>query len=482
MDSFEANKIFGAVLGTIFVLFGGSILAEGLFHAEAPEQPGFEIVAAEAPEGGEGAPAEEAAVPIAALLQTADAEAGASEFRKCGACHTGEQGGANKVGPHLWDVVNRPIASVSDFSYSAALQEFSEGGSVVWDYDHLSYFIEDPKGHVPGTAMGFAGIKNPEARANLIAYLRTLAESPAPLPEAPAAEAAPAEAAAEATDPAASSDPSAAADESAQAPAVTDTDAAQAAPGAEAAPVQAADAQPQTPAEAQQAADAPAAPTAGDTTAAAEGTVAAGAEGAAPTAAAPAVPPAAPAPAAPAAPAAAPAPAAPAPAAPAAAPAPAAPAAAPAPAAPAAAPAPAAPAAAPAPAAIPEAAAPAAAAPAAAPVALAGDPAAGKSAFRKCQACHAVGEGAVNKIGPELNGIVGEAVASVEGYSFSPALTAFAAEHPTWTPELLTQWLENPRELVPGTKMVFPGVKDPEEIANIIAYLASFDEAGAPAN
>ncbi|UIJ71417.1 cytochrome c family protein [Aurantimonas sp. HBX-1] len=435
MDSFEANKIFGAVLGTIFVLFGGSILAEGLFHAEAPETPGFEIVVAEAPEGGEGAPAEEAAVPIAALLQTADAEAGAAQFRKCGACHTGEQGGANKVGPHLWDVVNRPIASVSDFSYSAALQEFSEGGSVVWDYDHLSYFIEDPKGHVPGTAMGFAGLKDPEDRANLIAYLRTLSENPAPLPEAPAAEAAPAEAAAEATDPAASSDPSAAAGESAQAPAVTDTDAAQPAPGAEAAPVQAADAQPQTPAEAQQAADAPAAPTAGDTSAAAEGTVAAGAESAAPTAAAPAVPPAAPAPVAPAAPAA-----------------------------------------------VPEAAAPAAAVPAAEPVALAGDPAAGKSAFRKCQACHAIGEGAVNKIGPELNGIVGEAVASVEGYSFSPALTAFAAEHPTWTPELLTQWLENPRELVPGTKMVFPGVKDPEEIANIIAYLASFDEAGAPAN
>ncbi|NDV86231.1 c-type cytochrome [Aurantimonas aggregata] len=449
MNSFEANKIFGALLGTIFVLFGGSLLAEGLFHAETPETPGFEIVVAEAEEGAGGA-TEEAEVPIAALLQTADAEAGAAQFRKCSACHNAEQGGPNGVGPHLWDVVNRPIASVSDFSYSAALQEFSEGGSVVWDYDHLSYFIENPKAHVPGTAMGFAGLRDPEDRADLIAYLRTHADTPAPLPEAPAEEAAPAEAAAEVTDPAATTNPSPEAGETAQAPAVTDSDAAQPAPGAEAAPVQAADAQPETPAEAQQAADAPAAPTAGDTTAAAQGTVAEGAESVAPAAA-----PAAPAPAAP--------PAAVAP--------------------PAAAPEAAAPPAAIAPAAETPAAAPAPEAAAAAePVAVAGDPAAGESAFRKCAACHAVGEGAVNKIGPELNGIVGEAVASVEGYNFSPALTAFAAENPTWTPELLTQWLENPRELVPGTKMVFPGIRNADEIANIIAYLSTFDETGAAAN
>jgi cytochrome c2 len=120
-----------------------------------------------------------------------------------------------------------------------------------------------------------------------------------------------------------------------------------------------------------------------------------------------------------------------------------------------------------------------AAAPAAEPVALAGDVAAGQSAFRKCQACHAIGEGAVNKIGPELNGIIGEAVAAVEGYAFSPALSAFAEEHPVWTPELMAEWLENPRQLVPGTKMVFPGIRDADDLANIIAYLASFDETGA---
>ncbi|HDZ71433.1 MAG TPA: cytochrome c family protein, partial [Aurantimonas coralicida] len=268
MNSFEFNKIVGAVLATIFVLFGGSILAEGLFRSEAPETPGYEIVAAEAEAGGaEDGAAKAEETPIAALLQTADAEAGAGQFKKCAACHTGEKGGANKVGPHLWDVVNRPIASVSDFAYSAGMTEFSQGGSVNWDYDHLNGFLKNPKGYVSGTAMGFAGLKDPEARAELIAYLRTLADSPAPLPEAPAEGAAPAEAPADAAAPAqaaaegaapaetAAADPAtttqpeeATKDAQAQAPAVTDTEAAQPAPGTEVAPTQAAEGEAQAPA------------------------------------------------------------------------------------------------------------------------------------------------------------------------------------------------------------------------------------------
>ncbi len=452
MNSFEFNKIVGAVLATIFVLFGGSILAEGLFHSEAPETPGYEIVAAE-PEadgaGGEAAKAEE--VPIAVLLQSADAEAGAGQFKKCGACHSGDKDGKNGAGPVLWDVVNRPIASVADFAYSSGMKEFSQGGSVNWDYEHLNGFLTNPKGYVAGTSMGFAGLKDPEARAELIAYLRTLSDNPAPLPEAPAEEApadaaAPAEAAAEgaapaetaAADPATTTQPEEATN-GAQAPAVTETEAAQAAPGAEAAQTQAAGGEAQapateTPAEAEAAPAAPAVP----------------AEAAAPDAAAQPTTEAAPAaaeqPAEPAAeqPAAEAAPAAEQPA-------------------------------------QPEAAAPAEPA-AAAPTqtaSVAGDAEAGKGVFRKCQACHAVGEGAKNKLGPELNGIVGEKIAAVEGYSFSGALTEYAAAHPTWTVEELTTWLTDPKGTVPGTKMSFPGLKKPEDVANVIAYLATFDENGA---
>lgn len=184
MDSFEANKIFGALLGTVFVLFGGSLVAENIFHAEIPEQPGYAIVAPEPTEGGAAAPE---AVPIATLLQTADGEAGATVFRRCQACHSNEDGAPAGVGPHLWNVVNREVAHDPGFSYSAAMTAFSEGGTVVWDYQHLNDFLINPRVHIPGTAMSFAGIQNDGDRADLIAYLRTLSAEPAPLPEAPAA-------------------------------------------------------------------------------------------------------------------------------------------------------------------------------------------------------------------------------------------------------------------------------------------------------
>ncbi|MCO6187400.1 cytochrome c family protein [Rhizobium sp. L1K21] len=188
----KMNTALGALLGVIFVLMTISIASEGIFASEAPEKPGFEIVAAE--DGGEGA-APEAAVetPIAVLLASADASKGETVFKKCQACHSGEKGGPNKVGPDLWGVVDRPIASHEGFSYSSALQEFSNGGQEKWTYDHLNHFLTSPKGYVPGTAMGFAGLKKDAERADLIAYLRTLSDNPVPLPEpeaaAPAADA-----------------------------------------------------------------------------------------------------------------------------------------------------------------------------------------------------------------------------------------------------------------------------------------------------
>jgi cytochrome c len=106
---------------------------------------------------------------------------------------------------------------------------------------------------------------------------------------------------------------------------------------------------------------------------------------------------------------------------------------------------------------------------------------AGKKVFNKCRACHAIGPGATNKVGPELNGVVAEPVASTEGYNFSPALKKFAEANPAWTDALLTEWLADPKKLVPGTKMAFPGLKKPEEIAAVITYLKSFDKTGAAA-
>lgn len=193
MDSFEYNKLIGAFLGTVFVVFSVGIVSDAIFASPHPEKEGFAIEAAEAEAGGgaEAAPTEE---PIAVRLASADIAAGQTAEKKCSACHTIDSGGANKVGPNLWNIVNRPIASHEGFAYSGAMKEFSQGGSVVWDYEHLDRFLASPKGLVKGTAMGFAGIKNPTERANLIAYLRTLADTPAPLPEASAPAAEPASA------------------------------------------------------------------------------------------------------------------------------------------------------------------------------------------------------------------------------------------------------------------------------------------------
>ena len=180
MDSFQLNKLAGAFLGTVFILMSVGIVSDALFDSPAPEKPGFLIEAAEAatPEAGAGDPAK--AELIAPLLAAADPAAGEKIFKKCTACHSGDKGGANKVGPNLWGIVGRAVAAHEGFGYSAPLKAFAEGGA--WDYEKLSAFIAAPKAYVKGTAMGFAGLKKPEERANLIAYLRTLADSPVALP------------------------------------------------------------------------------------------------------------------------------------------------------------------------------------------------------------------------------------------------------------------------------------------------------------
>lgn len=194
MNSSRANKFFMAFLGTVFVVMTINLLSDSLFYSPAPEKAGFAIEVADgsAPKSGGSAPAKEE-VSIASLLQSASAERGQNVFKRCAACHTNEKGGPNKVGPNLYGIVNRPAASVEGFGYSAAMKEFGAAGNK-WDFEHLNKFLTSPKGFIKGTSMGFAGDKKDNERADLIAFLATLADSPVPLPSA---DAAPAEAPAE---------------------------------------------------------------------------------------------------------------------------------------------------------------------------------------------------------------------------------------------------------------------------------------------
>ena len=108
-----------------------------------------------------------------------------------------------------------------------------------------------------------------------------------------------------------------------------------------------------------------------------------------------------------------------------------------------------------------------------------GDPAAGEKVFRKCMACHQVGEDAKNRVGPTLNGIVGARMAQVEGFKYSPALIALGEEGMVWTPEELASFLEKPRTWSPGVKMAFAGLRKEEERRDVIAYLSGFREDGS---
>jgi len=170
------EKISFGLLVAAWVVWGSHQIGGMLVHAQDLDKPAYAVeVADSAPAKGAAPAAVENAL---TLLASATPDRGVKVFKKCKSCHTVAKGGKNTVGPNLWDVVGKAKASTAGFAYSGVLKE--KGGD--WTYADLDAFLLSPKGFAKGTKMSFAGLKKAGDRAAVIAYLRSLSDSPKPLP------------------------------------------------------------------------------------------------------------------------------------------------------------------------------------------------------------------------------------------------------------------------------------------------------------
>ena len=182
MSSFELNKIIGALLMVILVTvvigkIGDNLVSTGGEHGgshakKSGKEKAVTVAKAKAPKK------KQPLQPVLGMLTTADAIAGKKVFAKCKACHTTGKNKRNGIGPNLWNVVNRAPASMAAFKYSKALKGIS---AKPWSYENLNAFLAKPRDYVKGTKMSFVGLKKVKDRANVIAFLRNLSDTPAPL-------------------------------------------------------------------------------------------------------------------------------------------------------------------------------------------------------------------------------------------------------------------------------------------------------------
>ena len=175
MDSFEINKIFAAIIVTVLLVLGINKVSDVIFHVEKPNVEGYKV---EVKVVSASQTNEQSQVDISALLALGSVENGKKVFKKCAACHSINEGGGNKIGPKLWNVMFRPVGSIADYKYSKALSTYGKE----WTWEEMNGFLIKPAKWIKGNKMGFAGLKKEEDRASIMLYLNENSNNPKTLP------------------------------------------------------------------------------------------------------------------------------------------------------------------------------------------------------------------------------------------------------------------------------------------------------------
>ena len=178
MDSFEINKILAAILVVALLIIGIGKISNVIFHVEKPKTPGYAVKVEKTESVKLVSEKLEEKIDITALMSKGDAVSGEQVFKKCAACHSIAKGGANKIGPALYNVVGRKVGGISDYKYSKALKEYGKE----WTFEELNGFLLKPTKWIKGTKMAYAGLRKEEDRASIIKFLNQNSDNPLSLP------------------------------------------------------------------------------------------------------------------------------------------------------------------------------------------------------------------------------------------------------------------------------------------------------------
>ncbi|MDB4081419.1 cytochrome c family protein [Candidatus Pelagibacter sp.] len=179
MDSFELNKIIAAILMVALLVIGLGKFADSVFHVEKPKNPGYKVqVESQLTSNTSEATEVVEEIDIVAIMALGDATSGEKIFKKCAACHSINEGGKNKIGPALYNVVGRAVGGVDDYKYSKALASYGKD----WTFEELNGFLQKPASYIKGTKMSYAGLRKEKDRASVIKYLNKNGDNPTQLP------------------------------------------------------------------------------------------------------------------------------------------------------------------------------------------------------------------------------------------------------------------------------------------------------------